>query len=248
MLENLFKKSGKLLFLVPGKYWTGATAVTAGLMLLGIGNTLISKPEMPKTASMNMDEIDSDLTGVFERNTDQIPPSLLEENIFRNERKSYTPPSSPAQPGDAAKENDTFPDIKLKGTILAGDKRIAILDGVVRKYIKTEIYERPGLSGAKFLEAKAKGENFELQPIGEEKLAGESFYEGAEVSSHVIERIFEDHIEVTNIKTGKRTSVYLDIEEHENHKKAELAGIKKNPEDKPQMSDFELSGARTKGK
>jgi len=157
MLENLFKKSGKLLFLVPGKYWTGATAVTAGLMLLGIGNTLISKPEMPKTASMNMDEIDSDLTGVFERNTDQIPPSLLEENIFRNERKSYTPPSSPAQPGDAAKENDTFPDIKLKGTILAGDKRIAILDGVVRKYIKTEIYERPGLSGAKFLEAKAKG-------------------------------------------------------------------------------------------
>ena len=248
MLENLLKKTGKLLFLVPGKYWTGATAVTAAVMLLGIGNTIISKPAMPKKTSLNMEDIDISSATLLKKKNVEIPPTLLEENIFRNERTIYTPPPSTAQQGGPVKENETFPDIKLKGTILAGEKRIAILDGVIKKYIKIEISERPGLSGAKYLEAKAKGENFQLQPIDEEKLDGESFYEGAEVSNHIIERIFEDRIEVLNISTGKRTSVYLDTGEYEKNKKAALSGMKEKPKEKPGLKDWELSGARTKGK
>jgi hypothetical protein len=228
MLDDLLKKAIKGIYLIPAAYWNSLFGVSAALISLGIGYTVFQQPDYSKDAVATAKQIDIDPAEVSPKSSVPMPPSLVTQNIFRSQRTNFVPPPPP-QPQPKLEpvpdKKETLPEIKLRGTMIFGEKRVAIIDGIIKKYVKTERFETYGFSGAKYQEAKSKGLNYLLTPAGEEKLEGQSFFEGSEISGHIIERVFDDSIEVIEIGSGKRTLVYLDPADHKEAMARKLSGM-----------------------
>lgn len=225
MLDALLKKTIKGIYLIPTTYWNSMFGVGAALIAVGIGFTVFQKPDYFNDAVAKAKYTNIDPAEIVPKSSAPIPVSLITQNIFRTERTNFVPPPPVAKQEPVPEKKETLPDIKLRGTMIFGQKRVAIIDGVIKKYVKTERGETYGFSGAAYQKAKAKGLNYQLVPAGEEKLEGQSFFEGSEISNHIIERVFDDSIEVIEIGTGKRLLIYLDPEVHKESMAKRLSGM-----------------------
>jgi len=226
MLDALLKKTIKGIYLIPATYWNSLFGVGVAVISLGIGSTILMKPDYSKDAASTPNFVELDSREILPKSSVPVPASLVTQNVFRSQRSNFVPPPPKPKAKPIPEKKETLPDIKLRGTMIFGEKRVAIIDGIIKRYVKTEKYENYGFSGAKYQEAKAKGLNYHLIPAGEDVLKGQSFFEGSEISNHIIERVFDDSIEVIEIGSGKRTLVHLDPEEHKEAMARKLSGIK----------------------
>jgi len=237
MMSSLTRRIRKLFFLVPAKQWYYISGAGILSILAGIGNTLVSDPVTLNKNALSLPRASYEKKVVANKSV-PIPSNILGKNLFRAERKSYASPKATAK-----KEGDTVPEVILKGTIISNDQRVAIIDGKIKKLIKVKMGERPEISGAKYQELKARGLDYHFIPVGEESVEGESFYEGSRLSDYIIERVYEDRIELVNISSGKSTEIFLDTDEHKKRMKDELLrAVDHTP--KPLVNDFHLSGTR----
>ena len=246
MLDALLKKTIKGIYLIPATYWNTLFGVGVAVISIGIGSTILMKPDYSKNAASNPDFVQLDPREISPKSSVPVPISLVTQNVFRSQRSNFVPPPPKPKAVPIPEKKETLPDIKLRGTMIFGEKRVAIIDGVIKRYVKTERGETYGFSGAKYLAAKAKGLNFQLSPAGEDVLKGQSFFEGSEISDQIIERVLDDSIEVIDIGNGKRTLIYLDPEEHKDAMAKRLSGIEtlgKKPKGKRRPYKYgEISG------
>ncbi len=221
MLEDLIKKIERVIGLVPYRYWNALAGAVIVLLAIGVGNTLMSPPELPETAIAKKEEQNASLELLIKK---EKPKSVLASirggNLFRSQRKDSEkrPPPPPAKPAPKPKpipkpaKPVIEPEITLRGTIITETERIAIIDAKVEKFERKEIPSRLVISGAyqgKRIKKWPDGKYYTVKSAGKESFKKRTFREGESYSTLVMERIFEDRIEVKNLSTGKTVLIYL---------------------------------------
>ncbi len=228
MIDSLSERFGRIFYLVPAKYWYTVAGISIISVIGGITETVVSRPEIvPEVAETKVAYPAEEISAFIDRKEVALPAVIGDGNIFRTERKNHKPPPPTKHTAELEKpeDGDEVPQIELRGIIISGDHRMAIVDGDVKKFIKTKMNAGDwDVSGAKFLKLKTKGLDYRITKVGTEKLVGETFYEGSVISGYLLEHIFEDGIELINLENGKRLTFFLDAGKHEQSMKKKLAG------------------------
>ena len=204
-MQEAYNRLMKGLALIPPKYYLGAAGAVILLLSYGIAKTAVTpvavvtavKAEAPKSATAL----------VPLKAPAAIPPAIAGGNLFRKQRKDFSPPKNTlAESGD-----EPVPEIKLLGLIITDQRRLAIVDAEVRKYFKREVAPDLVISGIKQAQPADDGRFYEVValPGKGEKLASQTFNEGDVIASYRLDRVNETSIEVSSLASGKRTEIYL---------------------------------------
>ncbi len=222
MLGDLIKQIERVIGLVPYKYWNALAATVIILLGVGVGNTLMTPPELPETAIAKKEGREASLEPLIKKGKPKsVPASISDGNIFRSQRKDTEkrPPPPPPKPAPKPKPKPVKPviepEITLRGTIITETKRLAIIDANVEKFERKEIPSRLVISGVyqgKRMKKWPDGKYYTVKAAGKETLKKRIFREGEKYSNILMERIFEDRIEVKNLSTGKTVSIFFKIE------------------------------------
>ncbi|GMT42712.1 MAG: hypothetical protein IEMM0002_1123 [bacterium] len=250
MFGNLKRLIGKIYYLVPAGYWNVAMGAVVAALLVGIGSSFFITSPSPHDESAEGDFLkgaDREIPAMAQRKTVRPSPLIGQGNIFRKQRKDYEPPPPPPKPKKVKKENTVLPDIKLRGIIITGGSRIAILDSVITTY--RQKVRKAEISGAKTQIRRVNGKDVDMIPVKTEKLKSQSYYEGDRISEFILNRVLEDRIEILNMANNRITVVHMEEEIPEPLSAAPMASKKdekKKDVIKQAPADVNISGARTK--
>ena len=206
MVQEAYRKLIKGLALIPPKYYLGAAGGVILLLSYGIGKTVVTPVTTAK--AVKTDAVKPAGALLTAKEPAAVPPAIAEGNIFRKQRKEFTPPLPKAAAGPA---EDLVPDLKLLGLIITDQKRLAIVDAEVKKYFKREVDYSLVLSGVKQAQLADDGHFYEVMalPGKGDKLASQTFNEGDIIADYRLDRVNETSIEVSSLANGKRTVIYL---------------------------------------
>lgn len=238
MVSNLRRLIDKIFYMVPVRYLSAASAGVIGLLLLGIGNTLLNPATPDKSRVPAVREKPSALL-LIDKAKVSVPDTINKGNVFRKQRENFIVPPAP-KPAPVVKKEVTPVEFKLLGTIVTDFRRIAILNADQ----KTAPRGKPNfahLSGAQLELAKKR---LAAQKAQKKNSEPQSFSEGANVFDYVLERVYQDRIEVVNLINGARTVVY--IEENAGKKSAPPSLHEKERLKKEAAKPIRVSGAATK--
>ena len=205
MVSNLGLLIDKIFYMVPVRYLNAASAGVIGLLGLGIGNTVLN-PSASDVTSGPSGTAKPALPLLVEKGKISVPDTISKGNLFRKQRENFiVPPRSP-KPAPVVKKEVAPVEFKLLGTIVTDFRRIAILNADQ----KTARKSRPNLahlSGARLELAKKR---LAAQKASRKKGDPQSFSEGEGVFDYVLERVYQDRVEVVNLDSGARTVVYIE--------------------------------------
>lgn len=204
-MQDVYKRLVKGLALIPPKYYLGAAGAVILLLCYGIAKTVVTPVTVP--AEIKAETAKPAAALVPPQTPATIPPAIAEGNLFRKQRKDFSPPKNTlAETGD-----EPVPDIKLVGLIITDQRRLAIVDAEVKKYFKREVAPDLVISGLKQAQPAEDGRFYEVValPGKGEKLASQTFNEGDIIASYRLDRVNDTFIEVSSLASGKRTSIYL---------------------------------------
>lgn len=240
MVSNLRRLIDKIFYMVPVRYLSAASAGVIGLLLLGIGNTLLNPATPDKSRVPSVREKPSALL-LIDKAKVSVPDTITKGNVFRKQRKNFIVPPPPVpKPAPVVIKEVTPVKFKLLGTIVTDFRRIAILNADQ----KTASKGKPSfahLSGARLELAKKR---WAAQKAKQKNSEPQSFSEGANVFDYVLERVYQDRIEVVNLINGARTVVY--IEEDAGKKSAPPSRHEEARLKKEAAKPIKVSGAATK--
>ena len=202
MADDLRRFIDKLFYLVPVKYWNAIAATVIGGLLFGIGNTVLNRSAPETLTESSVADIGDAPLAAKKRVT--LPDTIDKGNIFRKQRQNYVIPPLPPKAAPAAKVEQSSVDFKLVGTIITGPARIAILNAD-QKAGRKKGPRRARVSGAAAV--------FAPKPPPAQKSDPQSFHEGDNIFDFVLERVYEDRIELVNLESGESLVVYLEVEE-----------------------------------
>ena len=199
----------KLFYLVPVKQWNAIAAIVIGGLLFGIGNTVLNSSAPEILLEQAAVEPKDTLLAAKKRVT--VPDAISKGNVFRKQRRNdIIPPPPVPKVSPVAKVEKPSVDFKLVGTIIGDPARIAILSAD-QKSVKRKPVRRVHLSGAAAILA-AKKEAARLAAIPKTS-DPQSFHEGDTVYDYVLERVYDDRIELVNLDSGESRVVYLEVED-----------------------------------
>ncbi len=203
-MQMAYNRLAKGFSLIPPKYYLGAAGAVIMLLSYGIAKTAVTPVTIAKTTKTGVEKPADAL--VPPRTPAAVPPAIAEGNLFRKQRKDFSPPKTLAETGD-----EPVPEIKLLGLIITDERRIAIVDAEVKKYFKREVAPDLVISGIKQAQPAEDGRFYEVVPLpGKgEKLASQTFNEGDVIANYRLNRVNETSIEVSSLASGKRTEIYL---------------------------------------
>ncbi len=240
MVNDLRRLIDKVFYMVPVKYWNAAAAVAIGALLLGIGNTVLN-PAVPDGTHGPAGFTKSPAPLLVEKGKISVPDTISRGNVFRKQRKNFVVPPPPAPKPAPVVTKEIIPvEFKLLGTIITAPARIAIMNATRKKPKKKEP-PKIHLSGAL---AQAAREKKAAKPARPKSAEPQSFHEGDNVFDYILERVYQDRIELVSLEDGARSVVYMEIE-----------GIKapappprkeKQPLKKEAAKPIKVSGAKTK--
>ena len=240
MVSNLRRLIDKIFYMVPVRYLSAASAGVIGLLLLGIGNTLLNPTTPDKSQVAEVREKPSALL-LIDKAKVSVPDTIDKGNVFRKQRKNFiVPPRKGPKRAPVVTKEQAEVEFKLLGTIVTDYRRIAILNADQ----KTAARGKPRfahLSGARLELAKKR---WAAQKAQQKKGEPQSFSEGANVFDYVLERVYQDRIEVVNLINGTRTVVY--IEEEAGDRPAPPSRHEKEALKKEAAKPIKVSGATTK--
>jgi len=241
MADDLRRFIDKLFYLVPVKQWNAIAAIVIGGLLLGIGNTVFNRPA-PKTPTESAAVVRADAPLAAKKRV-TVPDAINKGNIFRKQRQNYViPPPPPPKPSPVARAEKPAVEFKLVGTIITDPARIAIINAD-RKNVKRKPPKRVHISGAAaILAAKKKA----AKPPTPKKSDPQSFHEGDNIFDYVLERVYEDRIELVSLDSGESRVVYLEMEEGGPSAPPSTSEIRALKKDK--AKPIKVSGAETKKK
>lgn len=206
MTDELRRFIDKLFYLVPVKQWNAIAAVAIGGLVLGIGNTVLNDPAPePLPESSVAASLDAPIVA---KKRVTIPDTISKGNVFRKQRRNYVIPPPP-KPAPVARVEKPDIEFKLVGTIIGDPARIAILSAD-QKTVKRKAVRRAHISGAPGVVAVKKRP---AKPPSVVTSDPQSFYEGDTVFDYVLERVYEDRVELVNLDSGESRVVYLEIED-----------------------------------
>ena len=239
MVSNLRRLIDKIFYMVPVRYLSVASAGVIGLLLLGIGNTVLNPARPDKSQVPAVREKPSALL-LIDKAKVSVPDTITKGNVFRKQRENFiVPPPQAPKPAQAAAKEIIPVEFKLLGTIVTDFRRIAILNADQ----KTAPRGKPNfahLSGAQLELAKKR---LAAQKANRKKGEPQSFSEGASVFDYVLERVYQDRVEVVNLINGARTVVY--IEEDAGKKTAPPSRHEEARLKKKAAKPIKVSGAAT---
>lgn len=208
MADDLRRFIDKLFYLVPVKYWNGAAALVIGGLVLGIGNTVLNRPA-PQIPTEQAAVEPGKTSPVEKKARVTVPDAINKGNIFRKQRQNYViPPPPPPKPAPVAEDKKPAVEFKLVGTIISDPARIAIINAD-QKAEKKKSPKRVHISGAA-AKLAAKKEAAKKPP---KKSDPQSFHEGDTLFDYVLERVYEDRVELVNLDNGESRVIYMEIEE-----------------------------------
>jgi len=208
MTDDLRRFIDKLFYLVPVKQWNAIAALVIGGLLLGIGNTVLNRPAPETPTEQASVEPGNAPLAVKKRVT--VPDAINKGNIFRKQRRNYViPPPPPPKPQPVAKVEKPAVEFKLVGTIITDPARIAIINAD-QKAVKRKPPKRVHISGAA---AKLAAKKKAAKPPPLKTTDPQSFHEGDTLFDYVLERVYEDRIELVSLDNGESRVVYMEIEE-----------------------------------
>jgi hypothetical protein len=199
----------KLFYLVPVNQWNAIAAIVIGGLVLGIGNTVLNNPAPqidPEPAAVEPGD-----TPLTAKKRVTVPDAISKGNVFRKQRQNYVipPPEPPPKPAPVAKVEKPVVDFKLVGTIISDPARIAILSAD-QQAVKRKPPKRAHISGAAAILAAKKRA---AKPPPVKTSDPQSFHEGDTVFDYVLERVYDDRIELVNLDSGESRVVYLVVED-----------------------------------
>ncbi len=203
-MQSAYNRFVRGLSLIPPKYYLGAAGAVILLLSFAIVKTAVTPVAIVKTAKVEKPKSAEVL--IPPRKPVTIPAAIATGNLFRKQRKDFSPPKTLAESGD-----EPVPEIKLLGLIITDNRRMAIVDAEVKKYFKREVAPDLVISGKKQAEPAEDGRFYEVVPLPgkSEKLASQTFNEGDIISNYRLDRVNEMSIEVSSLASGKRTEIYL---------------------------------------
>ena len=208
MVDNMRRFVDKILYQVPVNYWNLATAFVIGGMLLGIGNTVLNQP-VPEISPDQTTVEPMDAMLAEKKAMVTVPDTINKDNIFRKQRQSYViPPSQMPTPQPVGKVEMPTTNFKLVGTIISDPVRIAILN-VGQNKPKRKPLPRAHVSGAL---ARLAEPRTAAKPAFTKTSEPQSYNEGDKIFDFMLERVYEDRIELVSLDSGESRVVYLEIE------------------------------------
>ena len=240
MVSNLGRLVDKIFYMVPVRYLSAASAGVVGLLLLGIANTVLN-PSASDVALETTGITKPAVPLLVEKGKVTVPDTINKGNIFRKQRENFIVPPPPApQPAPVVIKEVTPVEFKLLGTIVTDFRRIAILNAD-QKAASSGTPNLAHLSGARLELAKKR---LAAQKAQQKKGEPQSFSEGANVFDYVLERVYQDRIEVVNLINGVRSVVY--IEEDAGDRSAPPSRLEEEALKKEAAKPIKVSGATTK--
>lgn len=204
-MQEAYNRIIKGLALIPPKYYLGAAGAVILLLSYGIAKTAVT----PVVIATPMKAGTAKTAGalIAPKTPAVVPPAIAEGNIFRKQRKDFSPPKNTlAESGD-----EPVPDLKLLGLIITDQRRLAIVDAELKKYFRREVAPDLVISGIKQAQPAEDGRFYEVAvlPGKGEKLASQTFNEGDIIADYRLDRVNETSIEVSSLASGKRTVIHL---------------------------------------
>ena len=242
MTDELRRFIDKLFYLVPVKQWNAIAAIVIGGLLLGIGNTVLNSPA-PEPILESSIAVRADAPLAAKKRV-TVPQTISKGNVFRKQRQNYViPPPPPTKPAPVAKVEKPDVEFKLVGTIISDPARIAILSAD-QKAVKRKATKRVRISGAAAILAAKK--EAARQAAIPKTTDPQSFHEGDRVFDYVLERVYDDRIELVDLDSGESRVVYLEIEDGSpdapppRSAVSEISALKKD-----KAKPIKVSGAKT---
>jgi len=239
MVRDLNRLLNRAFRVIPTRYWyAGAGLVISGLTA-ATANTILNRPAVHTETAVHEASAPPAVAKKQKRGTKKVPPVIGGGNIFRKERKNYAPPPPP--PAKSAEKKAEKPvKFALLGTIITYYSKTAIIG---RKDVKTVPKKKHpvnicgALTRQKPKPAPKKKER--------EKYIAHSVREGGRISDYVLDKVYEDRVEVVGVNSGVRQVVYLPVEiEEVSGEPTRVA--KKETVKKQSGKPNNISGAKTK--